>query len=39
VKGELVWVTDWAVARVCNYRSWADRQLVSLGDDRPVECT
>lgn len=24
------------MARVCNYRAWADGQLVSLGADRPV---
>lgn len=27
---------DRAVARVCNYRAWADRQLVSLGADTLV---
>ena len=34
---ELVWVT--ALPRVCNYRGWADRQLVSLGADRLEECS
>lgn len=34
---ELVWMT--ALPRVCNYRGWADRQLVSLGSDRLEECS
>lgn len=29
---------DGAVARVCNYRGWADRQLASLGADRLAGC-
>ena len=34
---ELVWVM--ALPRVCNYRGWADRQLVSFGADRLEECS